>query len=334
MFPIMTDKQHEALFYDSLEGEKVHCLLCPHLCKISVGKTGCCGVRKNVGGKLVALTYEKVTSFSIDPIEKKPLYHFYPGTEILSVGTVGCNLKCYFCQNWEISQAGATLHTLSVDQLVSSVDKERSLGVAFTYNEPMIWIEYLIDCARLLKEKGIKIVLVTNGYVNPEPLEQILLLIDAMNIDLKAFDNSFYERHCGGSLAPVLDTIKMAHEKVHLEITNLLIPTLNDSKEHINKMIDWLANVSKEIPLHFSRYFPHYKASMPPTSVDSLVRAREMALKKLDYVYLGNIMDVTANTTFCPSCGQALIERAGYSVICNLDEKKCPHCGSEINLVI
>ncbi|MEA2063390.1 MAG: AmmeMemoRadiSam system radical SAM enzyme [Gemmatimonadota bacterium] len=330
----MGKEYREAMFYEPCEGQKLHCLLCPHSCKISEGKVGLCGVRRHENGRLVSLTYEKVTSFSLDPIEKKPLYHFHPGMDILSVGTVGCNFKCFFCQNWEISQAGATLHTLSVDQLVSSVDRDNNVGVAFTYNEPVIWYEYIIDCARLLKEKGFKVVLVTNGYINPEPLEELLPLIDAMNVDLKAFDNSFYERHCTGTLAPVLGTIKMAYGKVHLEVTNLIIPTLNDSKEHIGKMVEWLSNVGVDIPLHFSRYFPHFRAKLPPSSVDSLVRAREMALKKLQYVYLGNIMDVEANTTFCPSCGQALIERAGYSVSCNLTEKKCPNCEAEINLVL
>ena len=300
----MSGHRHEAAFYKAEDDGRIRCELCPQSCLINDGKTGLCGVRKNEGGVLAALTYERVTSFSLDPIEKKPLYHFHPGLEILSVGTVGCNFKCFFCQNWEISQAGATLNTLSVDQLVSSVERENNIGVAFTYNEPLIWYEYIIDCARLIKELGYKVVLVTNGYINPEPMEHLLPHIDAINVDLKAFDNSFYERHCRGTLAPVLDTIKMAYNHIHVEVTNLVIPTLNDSKEHINTLVEWLGNVNQDIPLHFSRYFPHFKSTLPPTSVDTLFRARDIAKKYLKYVYLGNIMDVSANSTFCSSCSR------------------------------
>lgn len=330
----MSGHRHEAAFYKAEDDGRIRCELCPQSCLINDGKTGLCGVRKNEGGVLAALTYERVTSFSLDPIEKKPLYHFHPGLEILSVGTVGCNFKCFFCQNWEISQAGATLNTLSVDQLVSSVERENNIGVAFTYNEPLIWYEYIIDCARLIKELGYKVVLVTNGYINPEPMEHLLPHIDAINVDLKAFDNSFYERHCRGTLAPVLDTIKMAYNHIHVEVTNLVIPTLNDSKEHINTLVEWLGNVNQDIPLHFSRYFPHFKSTLPPTSVDTLFRARDIAKKYLKYVYLGNIMDVSANSTFCSSCGEVVIERAGYSVKIHLEGKKCPHCGSEVNIVL
>jgi len=328
-------KPKEAKFYAQHSDFSVTCELCPHQCKIQHGKTGICKVRKNYKGQLYALAYSGVSSVSMDPIEKKPLYHFFPGKEILSLGSVGCNFKCEFCQNWQISQKIPSLKMLSPSDLLELAKREKeNIGVAYTYNEPLINYEFIYDCAKLLNENGFKNVLVTNGYINREPLLELIPYIDAMNIDLKAFDNIFYEKYCKGSLAPVLNTIKTAFENnVHIEVTNLLIPTLNDSKEHINKLIEWLASLSENIPLHISRYYPNYKMNIAPTSVEALQRVRQKGLKHLKFVYLGNILDKESNTTFCSSCNKPVIERIGYNVEVHLKGNMCKFCGAELNIV-
>lgn len=281
----------EALYYEKLEGTKVQCHLCPYNCVIQDSKRGSCGVRINKTGKLYSEVYGKTTSVSLDPIEKKPLYHYHPGEYILSLGTKGCNFHCDFCQNWHISQdLNVPTKDISSPEIIGKAKEAGSFGIAYTYNEPFIWYEFVLDTAKLAKEEGLDNVLVTNGYVNMTPLEGMLPYIGAMNIDIKSFNDDFYKKICKGRLQPVLDVIKRSARACHVELTNLLIPGLNDSEDEIKKMVDWICdNTGAETPLHFSRYFPCYKMTLPPTPVDTLIKAERIAKKRLKYVYLGNI---------------------------------------------
>ncbi|MDD5680390.1 MAG: AmmeMemoRadiSam system radical SAM enzyme [Candidatus Omnitrophica bacterium] len=281
----------EALYYKEESG-KIRCLLCPNDCLIPGGKRGLCGVRVNKDNKLYTEIYNRVTSVALDPVEKKPLYHYHRGEYILSLGTKGCNFACPWCQNWTISQDHDTpTEEITKEKAVEKAKKLGSFGIAYTYNEPFIWFEFVLECAKFARENGLENVLVTNGYVNKAPLEEILPYIDAMNIDIKSIDETFYKKYCLGKLKPVLENTKRAAEKgVHVEITNLIIPTLNDSKEAIETFVDWIfRSLGPETPLHFSRYFPCYKMSLPPTPLSTLEMAKEIADKKLKYVYLGNV---------------------------------------------
>jgi len=281
----------EALHYEKLEAKKVNCHLCPYECTIASGRKGACGVRVNKDGILYSEVYGKTTGIALDPIEKKPLYHYHPGEHILSIGTKGCNFHCDFCQNWHISQVlDAPTTDITSEEVIRKAEQVKSFGIAYTYNEPFIWYEFVFDTAKLAKKSGLENVLVTNGFVNLEPLEQMLPYIDAMNIDLKALDENFYIKICKGRMRPVLEVIKRSVKSCHVELTNLIIPTLNDSEEMIRKMVDWIYdNVGPEVPLHMSRYFPCYNMSIPPTPVETLEMAGDIARKKLKYVYLGNM---------------------------------------------
>lgn len=281
----------EALFYEAKGNSKVQCRLCPHNCLIPEGKLGLCGVRKNQKGKFYSLIYEEVTSVALDPIEKKPLYHFHSGESILSIGTKGCNLSCLFCQNWNISlDLDVPTEKVNSEFIIKRSKQVKSFGIAYTYNEPFIWYEFVLDTAKLAKKEGLRNVLVTNGYVNLEPLKIILPFIDAMNIDLKSIEDKFYTKICGGHLDPVLETIKESSKHCHIELTNLIIPTLNDSDENITKLVNWIyENLGDSVPLHFSRYFPCYKLDIPPTPLATLEKAENIAKKKLKFVYLGNV---------------------------------------------
>ncbi|MBM3247906.1 MAG: AmmeMemoRadiSam system radical SAM enzyme [Candidatus Omnitrophica bacterium] len=281
----------EALYYEILPSGKIHCLLCPQSCVIEQGRLGFCRVRKNIQRKLYTLIYGQAASISLDSIEKKPLYHYHPGEYILSVGTKGCNFSCPFCQNWSISQDdSAQTETITSHQLVEKAKELDSFGIAYTYNEPFIWYEFVLETAELAKSVGLENVLVTNGYVNLKPLEEILPFIHAMNIDLKSIDEEFYRKVCNGRLNPVLEVIKRSHKACHIELTNLIIPNLNDSSDSLQKLVDWIYdNLGSDVPLHFSRYFPNYKLDIPPTPVDTLKKAEQIARKKLKFVYLGNV---------------------------------------------
>lgn len=281
----------EASYYEKLAGKKVHCHLCPQECVIAENKYGNCKVRVNKAGTLYSEIYNKTTSIALDPIEKKPLYHYHPGEYILSVGTKGCNFHCDFCQNWEISQeVCAQVYDITSEEIIAKAKEANSFGIAYTYNEPFIWFEFVFDTAKLARKAGIENVLVTNGYVNMEPLKEILPYIDAMNIDLKSIDEEFYKKVCRGKLEPVLDTIKIAAKSCHIELTNLIIPTLNDSEKSITGLVDWIySNLGAEVPLHLSRYFPCYKMDLPPTPRETLKMAEAIAKRKLKHVYLGNI---------------------------------------------
>jgi len=273
----------------------------------------------------------------MDPIEKKPLYHFFPGKEILSVGSVGCNLKCQFCQNWEISQTGFVDNLKQTDsqKIVSIAQSQGSIGIAYTYNEPFIWWEFVRETSEKAKKVQLKNVLVTNGYVNSQPLLELLPYIDAMNIDLKAMDDDFYRSYCGGSLTPVLETIELSYQKkVHIEITNLLVTGLNHTPEHLHRLVDFVASISPDIPLHFSRYFPAHRMETPATDPEVLLEAYKIARGKLHFVYLGNYYGTEGQTSYCSQCGKRLITRTGYRTSLGyLENAHCQVCGTPFPLV-
>jgi pyruvate formate lyase activating enzyme len=321
----------EALFYEKLDDGSVRCRLCPNLCVVKEGSSGRCMVRKNESGTLLTHSYGNTVTAAIDPIEKKPLYHFMPGSPILSIGPNGCTLTCDHCQNWQISQEQAPVRYISPEELVTLAGKDGSVGVAFTYTEPLIWFEYLLDALPLLTGAGLKSVLVTNGYLNEEPARQIVPLVDAFNVDLKSFDDSFYRKYCGGSIEPVKAFIELAARHAHVEVTCLVIPGLNDSREDIGRMARWLASVSKEIPLHLSRFFPRFRMDdRPPTPQETLEMAYTAAREYLDYVYVGNIFIEGTENTVCPSCGADAILRSGYSAELRAAGGECPSCGHYI----
>ncbi|MBI5872573.1 MAG: AmmeMemoRadiSam system radical SAM enzyme [Candidatus Omnitrophica bacterium] len=281
----------EALFYKNTGGTTLQCFLCPHFCSIKDGGIGFCGVRQNKDGKLYTVNYGRIAAIALDPIEKKPLYHYHPGEFIFSIGTVGCNLSCLFCQNWSIAkEVQAPTEPMTSEEIIEKAKQLNSFGIAYTYNEPFIWYEFVLETARLAKKAGLENVLVTNGYVSPEPLKELLPFIDAMNIDIKSMEDGFYKKVCSGSVAEVLETVKTSARSCHVELTNLVIPTLNDSDENFTKLVDWIyESVGADVPLHFSRYFPCYKMTIAPTPKETLKRAEAIAKKKLKYVYLGNI---------------------------------------------
>lgn len=310
----------------------IKCLLCPHLCLIKENQIGKCGVRKNIDHKLLSLNYGKVTSIAIDPIEKKPLYHFYPGTNILSIGTYGCNMKCIFCQNYHISQKVPKTYHVSNDALLDYIKTYDSIGIAFTYNEPLISYEYIYDTVVYIKEKqpDVKIVLVTNGFINSKPLLDILPYIDAFNMDLKAFTDKFYRRICQARLDPVLNTINLVYDKAHLEVTTLMVTDENDSFEEIGAIAKFLSDLDKNIPLHLSRYYPNYLMKKPATDIKKMYQSKKEAEKYLNYVYLGNIpSDIN---TYCPNCHGLVYDRIlnkSYLV-----DGKCIECKMEIKIVM
>lgn len=323
------------MYYEKAVESAVDCYLCPHHCRIASGRTGICKVRKNIDGKLYTANYGRVSSCGMDPIEKKPLYHFYPGHEIFSAGSVGCNFRCRFCQNWQIAQfTEVPTEEVSAAKLVEAAKRQTdNIGIAYTYNEPTIWYEYVIECARLARREGLKNVLITNGFIEKEPLQEILPYIDAMNIDIKAFHEDFYRGLISGRLSPVKETVEAAQAECHVEITTLMIPGKNDGDEEIEALAKWLSYLRKDIPLHLTRYFPNYRLNIPPTSIEKIKKARNIAMKYLDYVYTGNIVDETGNNTYCPACGKLIIERTGYRIQVKADGKTCPDCGELIHLV-
>lgn len=321
----------EALYWEKLDNNKVKCNLCPNYCVLSDGQVSTCNSRKNVSGVLIAFNYARTVSLNMDPIEKKPLYHYYPGTRIFSLGPNSCNLHCQFCQNYEISQEECPTKVISPEDLLDLTLRQNLDQVAFTYTEPFTWYEYIYDCAKLLSEHKIKTVLVTNGYINPEPLIVLLPYIDAMNIDLKSIRPDFYRKICKGKLEPVLETIRLSAKACHVELTNLLIPDLNDTEDEIEELVNFVADVNPSIPLHFSRYYPQWKCSQPPTPEKTLLKAYEIASSKLKYVYLGNIQPGKYSDTYCPSCSKLLISRGIFSASKEgMKGNKCSGCGYTI----
>ncbi len=326
----------EAMYWKARDDQVIRCVLCPFMCVLKEGEVGNCRVRRNEGGKLVALTYAQIASAHVDPIEKKPLYHFYPGSNILSLGTWGCNLHCQFCQNWQISQQQVPTKELRPEEAVDlAQNRDSNIGIAYTYNEPVIWYEYVLDTSRLAHEAGLKNVLVTNGQINPQPLEELLPHIDALNIDVKGMRGDFYERLCGGKLRPVLRTAELAQLQALVEITNLIIPGENDSDGDLQALVDWVAEkLGPETPLHFSRYHPDYQFTRPATPLDTLQRAYDLAREKLHFVYVGNAHLPGTNDTYCPHCGARVISRVGFDVV-RLEVRNgvCQHCQGALNVI-
>lgn len=325
----------EALWYIPLPDEAVQCTLCPHNCILKEGKSGICRVRVNQGGKLFTQVNGFVSALNFDPIEKKPLYHFYPGATILSLGTYGCNLRCFFCQNCGISQTAAEPelpHMYYTPEQIIQIALKRSenIGIAFTYNEPVVWFEYMYDIARLAKKAGLKTVMVTNGFINPEPLNSLLNYIDAFSVDLKAFTEEFYTKVTSSKLEPVKESLKQIRQAgKHLEVVNLIIPALNDDELTFETMINWIANeLGRDTVLHISRYYPNYKLTTESTPVSSIRKFKSLAQKKLSYVYAGNIY-AESNDTHCLKCNSLLISRQSYVVtIVGLDQEgRCKACG-------
>ena len=318
--------------------DTVRCLLCPHHCLIRPDERGICGVRENRNGEIALITAGVISGYALDPIEKKPLYHFRPGSMILSVGSYGCNLRCDFCQNYHISQNLPKEQTvrLKPEQLVRQAARARgNIGIAYTYNEPVIWYEYVAECARLAASEGLENVMVTNGYINREPLREMTDFIDAFNIDLKSFSNEFYRKYAGATLKPVLEAIKIiASSGRHLEITTLILPGLNDSPAAMRQEAGWIAeNAGRKVPLHLSRYFPMYRRNDPATPPETIMLLQEVAEEYLDYVYTGNMQGADGGSdTRCPSCQSVVIRRSGYSTrITGLtDEGQCQSCGHQI----
>lgn len=332
--------EREVMFYEKGPDGRTGCKVCPRLCNIPPGKRGFCRVRENRDGILYATNYGECSSYALDPIEKKPLYHFHPGSLILSLGTVGCNLRCGFCQNWQIAHENPPTRYISPGQAVELALEQKKrgypcVGIAYTYNEPFMWYEYVYDTAKLARKAGLKNVLVTNGYVNEEPLREMLPYIDAMNIDVKAFTADFYRTNCAGRLEPVLRTVEISHRSCHVEITTLLVTGLNDSPEEVERLAGWLAALDPDIPLHLSRYFPNYKMDLPPTPLEKMIRARETAMKKLRYVYIGNAPELGGSSTRCPNCHRLLIDRQGYRVRpSELPGGACSGCGEKVKVVM
>jgi len=316
----------------------VQCELCPKMCLIEPGQSGECRVRINIDGVLRTVVYGFPCSLNIDPIEKKPLFHFLPGTGILSIATVGCNLHCLNCQNWEISQANpedSQAVFCPPERLVSLCRESRCLSLAYTYTDPIIYYEYTYDTAKLARQANIRNVLVTAGYINEEPWRKLLEYVDAANIDLKGISDDFYVRICSATLKPVQDALLVAKASgILVEVTNLIIPTLNDKDKQIRELARWVkANLGGETPLHFSGFTPKYKMQhLPPTPLKTLEVAREIAISEgLDYVYIGNVRSKEGENTYCPGCKSLLIERKGYFILQNrLKEGRCPDCNKEI----
>jgi pyruvate formate lyase activating enzyme len=320
--------------------ERIQCDLCPRDCKLHAGQRGACFVRQNVDGRMILTTYGRSSGFCIDPIEKKPLNHFYPGSSVLSFGTAGCNLACKFCQNWDISKSK------DMDRLMDAASPEGIAGaalaygaqsVAFTYNDPVIFAEYAIDTAEACRQRGVKTVAVTAGYIHPAPAREFYAVMDAANVDLKAFTDAFYVKLCGARLRPVLDTLSYIHHETDcwLEITTLLIPGQNDSPAEIKALARWVeSELGPEVPLHFSAFHPDWKMDdLPPTPPTTLTLARNIAMDAgLHYVYTGNVHDTEGDTTFCPTCHAALIVRDWYAIRhYDLPEDGCcPHCQTRI----
>jgi pyruvate formate lyase activating enzyme len=330
-----------SLFTDKKYHQKqpiIKCLLCAQACVLKNGERGRCRARINQNGVMKSLVYGRPVAIHVDPVEKKPFYHFLPGSNAFSLGTAGCPLSCRFCQNWEISQAkpeDIRTSVYSPEEIVSSADRKRCPVIAFTYNEPTVFIEYLTDIARKGRKQRMKSALVSCGFMNSRPLDEMCEVLDAIKIDLKGFSSDFYRDVCGAELEPVLRSIKQISKKgVHLEIVNLVVPTLNDSQPMMTRLIEWVAGeIGPDVPLHFPRFHPAYQMlQLPPTPVSTLEKAYEMARSKgIHYPYVGNVPSHPGNHTYCPSCGKTVVERTGFFILSNrIMNGKCTFCGRGI----
>ena len=319
-------------------GTYVQCNLCPHRCLIADGERGLCRVRENRGGRLYSMVYGNPCAVHVDPIEKKPFYHFLPTAPAFSLATAGCNLRCLYCQNWSISQVrpeDTQNADLPPEAVVRYAQDAGAPVVAYTYSEPTVFYEYMLATARLARGAGLRNVVISAGFISPEPLRELCGVVDAVKIDLKGYDEGFYREVCGGELGPVLDAIRTVYESgIHLEIVNLVVPTLNDSLDQLRALARWVAeDLSPDIPLHFSRFHPQYKlTNLPPTPVETLDRARETALAEgVRFVYVGNVAGHPGNHTVCPACGETLVVRQGFAVReYHLRGGTCAYCDEPI----
>ncbi|MEM3526785.1 MAG: AmmeMemoRadiSam system radical SAM enzyme, partial [Candidatus Bathyarchaeia archaeon] len=328
--------RREAMFYTPIEGSKVKCELCNHYCTILDGKTGICGVRINEAGRLYSMVYGKAAATGIDPVEKKPLYHFHPGSSTYSISTVGCNFKCRNCQNYEISQMPRDHNRifgedLPPEEVVDAAKRYRCESISYTYTEPTIFYEYAYETARIASREGLKNIFVTNGYISEDALKTIKPYLHAANIDLKSFSDSFYRENCGARLQPVLDNIRLHRELgIWVEVTTLIIPTMNDSEDELRSIAGFIKSVGEEIPWHVSQFYPMYRLlDLPRTPISTLKKARRIGLEAgLRYVYVGNVPGDEGENTYCYNCGERLIRRFGYEILENkIADSKCPKCG-------
>jgi pyruvate formate lyase activating enzyme len=342
---VIIEIMKEAYLYKKLKDKKVQCRNCPHFCVLASGERGKCGVRENIDGKLYALNYRKAIAINIDPIEKKPFYHFLPGSQSLSIATVGCNFRCLNCQNWDISQSfkGAKEipgEDISPERIVEMAIENNLPSISYTYVEPTIFLEYALDTMKLAKKAGLKNNFVSNGFMSEESAKLVLPYLDANNIDIKGFSDEFYQKVCGGRLKPVLDTAKLMKKSgVWVEITTLVIPTLSDSEEMFGKIAKWIyENLGPETPWHVSQFCGAISwklQNIPDTPVETLEKAlkigKEVGLK---YVYIGNIPGHEAENTYCPKCGTLAINRVNYMIHRYDKAGKCPKCGQDLNLIL
>ncbi|MCX6556972.1 MAG: AmmeMemoRadiSam system radical SAM enzyme [Candidatus Aminicenantes bacterium] len=327
----------EAMYYEKLAGKKVHCRLCPNQCKVADGERGECGVRENRSGVFYTLVYGQPCAVHVDPIEKKPLFHYFPGAQAFSLATAGCNFNCRFCQNWEISQRRpeeVQAINLPPEAVVRQARSQACPIIAYTYSEPVIFFEYMRDIAALGKEKGIPSVMISNGFIEKKPLQELCRSLGAVKVDLKAFTEDFYREQCGGELQPVLDTLlALRDEKIWFEVVVLLIPGLNDDRAEIERMCRWIVQeLGAEVPLHFSRFTPMYMLkNIPPTPAETLYMARKIAQGAgIKFCYVGNLLSDAGNT-YCPSCGRLLIRRLLYSIEnTGLAGNRCRYCKTVI----
>ncbi|MBR9689843.1 MAG: AmmeMemoRadiSam system radical SAM enzyme [Candidatus Altiarchaeota archaeon] len=329
-------KRTEAMFYKKWSGEIV-CQLCPHSCILIDGAVGKCGVRKSIEDILITTNYGKIVAQNVDPIEKKPLFHFWPGSRVYSIAAPGCNLHCKFCQNWELSQKpDAESHTIEPEAIVENALKTNCHGIAYTYTEPTVFYEFAYDTAKLAKKAGLFNVWVSNGMINNEPIKKISKLIDAVNIDIKG-NSKFYRRYAGGvGIEPVLNAVKeFKKHGVWVEITNLLIPEINDSNEDIQQIVDFIAEVDERIPFHISRFHPHHKMKdAKPTPIKTINAAIKLAKEQLEYVYAGNVPGHETESTYCIDCGEPVIKRRGLRVReTHIKNNSCASCGAKIHMV-
>lgn len=324
------------MYWEAMDRGKILCRLCPHHCTIAPEASGRCKVRHNRHGALYAGNYGVVTGLALDPMEKKPLYHFYPGSQVLSVGSIGCNLACGFCQNWNSVGGDVPTGTITPQELVTlaaQTHNRGNSGVAFTYTEPLMWYEFVLAAAPLVQEEGMKTVLVSNGFIEAEPWQELLTHIDAVNIDLKAFSREFYQRHCAGRLEPVQQAIAAAVGKCHVEVTTLLVEGHNTTAAEVRNLSAFLAELDPNIPLHLSRYHPAHRWRQPATSTSLVLKLAQVARERLNFVYTGNLPDSWQASTLCPHCGHTLIHR-GHSSRVAVQGGKCNHCQQPVNIII